>query len=182
MKKKALFGTSVALVVIVSFLLTIMIVNTNKYDFSAKSIDGDVTLSDFSDTYKIIYFGYTYCPDICPLSLRTLGEALKGVEDEVKLLFISLDPKRDNPQILQEYAEFFYPNALGLWIDDEALQDVAANYGITYERTGDSKDYFIAHSSSLFLFDKDGNLIDKINNLTQENIKDSVLYAIKGKR
>ncbi len=182
MNKKIIFVVFV-IIFIGSFSTTILILDSNKYNFSAQSVHGKVSLDDFNGMYKIIYFGYTFCPDVCPLSLNILQEALDGIDtSNIKLLFISLDPKRDTPQNLQEYVSFFYPNSLGLWIDEDNLRDVAKRFDIKYQEIpleSSALNYSIAHSSSLFLFDKNGKLVDRITNLTKENIRDSILKMIR---
>lgn len=170
-------------IVCVSFAITLRILHSNKYDFSATSTNGNITLQDLNGKYKIIYFGYTFCPDICPLTLGILKEALDEIENnDFLVVFISLDPERDTPQILQEYAEFFYPNSLGLWLESNELQRVAKNYGIKYENImlrDSAIDYSVAHSSALFLIDENGKFVGKITNLTKEEIQDAIKKTIK---
>lgn len=162
-----------------SFFITLQILDSNKYNFNAKGINGNVSLNDLDGKYKIIYFGYTFCPDICPLTLEVLKEALEEIDakDDFLVVFISLDPARDTAQSLQEYVEYFYPQSLGLWVSNDDLENIAKNYGIKYQNIAQEDsaiNYSVAHSSVLFLFDKKGNFVDKITNLIKDDIKNAI--------
>ncbi len=161
---------------------------SNKYDFKAQSIHGEVRLSDLKDTYKIVYFGYMSCPDVCPTTLTLLQEALqelesKGVDSsKITLVFVSLDPQRDELQALDTYAKYFYKNALGLRLEPQKLKSVAAHYGIKYEQIplqDSDLDYSIAHSSFLYLLDTHTHLQATITNLTYDEILSSITKLIQ---
>ena len=177
-KKIVLTILSFALVVAISFFATVRILDMSRYDFSAKSANGDMTFKDLNGKYRVVYFGYTFCPDVCPLTLEVFNKAMQNIDSSnILLLFISLDPKRDSAESLQEYAEYFYPNSLGLWMDEKNLKNVASKYGVKYENIelGSSQlEYSVAHSTALFLFDKKGELFDTITNLTEEEVRDSI--------
>ena len=170
---------------VVVFLLIVAVgitlfVDKNDYDFTAKSANGDVTLKSFDGKNKIVYFGYGTCPDICPATLSLLSMALNELKtDEVTVLFITLDPERDTPQMLDEYAKYFYPNSHGLVVSD--LQKVTKNYGAKYQKVKLEKsamDYSVAHSSSIYLLDKKGKFVSEVSNLTIENIKEAIKELI----
>jgi protein SCO1/2 len=87
-------------------------------DFTLSSSAGRVSLTDFRGKVVLIYFGYTWCPDICPLNLSCLSLALDGLtpreREQVQVLFVSVDPDRDTPQRLHRYTAHFAPDILGL--------------------------------------------------------------------
>lgn len=153
------------------------------YAFSMNSIDGQVSLSDYDGKYKIVYFGYMYCPDICPTSLSIIASALKSLPkeqaDKFQVIFISVDPDRDTLEQLKEYANYFYKGALGITSNEKYLKSISLNYGTYYskEYLKDSKmNYSVAHTSFVYIMDKNGNLLHKIPHL--EHIND-VLNIIK---
>lgn len=142
-------------------------------DFALISDAGPVRLSDFRDKLVLIYFGYTWCPDICPTNLAILSLALKQLtpaeREQVQVLFISVDPERDTPQRLAEFAEYFAPEILGLTGAPETLAQVAANYGAAYRRVEQSDSamgYMIDHSSYSYLVDQRGDLVETLPHAT----------------
>lgn len=163
--------------VVVVFLVGLGVWSVQKYrsyEFHAQAINGEVSLHSFDGKYKIVYFGYMSCPDVCPTTLGLLQESLEELKsegvnlDDVVVLFITLDPKRDNIKALDSYAKHFYPNAYGLRFDEQTLQEVMERYGVKREITplpNSKLGYSISHSSSLYLFDKQGFLTHEISNL-----------------
>lgn len=152
----------------------------NNYDFSLNSEFGKVKLKDFSGKKLVLYFGYTYCPDVCPATLSLLANELKELDfKEAFLLFISLDPQRDKDiNATNEWLRYFYPNATALIADDEkSLAQIAQNYGVIYEKVllPDSiMRYSLAHSNEVFLFDEKGKLFNKINDLSKKSLHNSL--------
>lgn len=155
----------------------------NKYEFTGQSSQGEISLSDLKGQNVVIYFGYTYCPDVCPITLETLGKAVESLKDynitakDLLLLYVTLDPARDTPEALDEYAMWFYPNGMGIRFEEEDLQKITKTYNIKYEifpMEGSAVDYSVAHSSALFFFNKDGKLVDRITNLTVDNMAASI--------
>lgn len=146
------------------------------YDFSLNSEFGKVSLKDFAGKKLIVYFGYTFCPDVCPATLSLLATELKTFNSQQAfLLFISLDPERDSDiNATNEWLRYFYPNATALIASNEqTLTDVANRFGVIYEKV-ELKDsamgYSVAHSNEVFLFDERGKLFDIINDLSQRNL------------
>lgn len=155
----------------------------NKYEFTGQSSQGEISLSDLKGQNVVIYFGYTYCPDVCPITLETLGKAVESLKDynitakDLLLLYVTLDPARDTPEALDEYAMWFYPNGMGIRFEEEDLQKITKTYNIKYEifpMEGSAVDYSVAHSSALFFFNKNGKLVDRITNLTVDNMAASI--------
>ena len=136
-------------------------------DFTLKSFDGDVSLSDFKGEPVLIYFGYTYCPDVCPNSLAVMAEAMTLLEDEipVKGLLISIDPERDTLEKLRDYAPYFHPNITGLSSDVHRLLEVSTRYGVFYKQVerDENGDYLVDHTSRIYMVDRESKLAGVIN-------------------
>jgi len=133
------------------------------FNFTLTSTDGDVSLGDFRGKIVLIYFGYTFCPDICPATLANVGQALRDLgpkADDIQLIMISLDPERDTPEKLEEYVRQFYPAYIGVTGTKDQLDEVASLYGIFYEKdTSESEEnYAINHTASLLVLDREGYL------------------------
>lgn len=132
-------------------------------DFTLAGESGPVRLQDFRGKAVAIYFGYTRCPDVCITSLGKIAMALKSMTEEererIQPIFISVDPERDTPAIAQQYAEFFYPGAIGLSGTPEQIEEVAARYFVIYEKV-QQKDsamaYTMDHSSAIYVIGPDG--------------------------
>jgi len=121
------------------------------------------TDEDFRGKLLLIYFGYSYCPDVCPTDLQQIGLALEqlgAASEAVQPLFITLDPDRDTPQQLADYVPMFHPRLVGLSGDAAAIADAARAYRVYYARvpTKDA-DYTIDHSGFIYLMDRDGKYV-----------------------
>lgn len=133
------------------------------YDFTLTSADGDVSLSDFHGKVVLIYFGYTFCPDVCPATLGNVAQALRDMgtkAEDVQLIMVSLDPERDTPEKLAEYMGRFHPSFIGITGTKEQLDEVAALYGIYYQKVEGSEatNYLVDHTATLLVLDRDGYL------------------------
>ncbi|MBA1444469.1 MAG: SCO family protein [Chromatiales bacterium] len=133
-------------------------------NFALESHLGPVSLNDYRGKVVILYFGYTWCPDICPTSLGFLSMALNELtEDElagVQPLFISVDPKRDSLERLRVYGEYFHPSILGVTGLPEAVEEAAEKYGAAYsivEQLTESN-YVVDHSADTYFIDREGEL------------------------
>jgi protein SCO1/2 len=131
-------------------------------------IDGDgrpVTDQTWHGKYMLVYFGYTYCPDVCPTTLTNLSDALDKLgakADRLQPLFITVDPKRDTPPVVKQYAAAFGPRIIGLTGSAEQIATAAKAYRVYYaeHRTGTGPDdYSMDHSSVLYLMGPDGRFI-----------------------
>ncbi len=123
------------------------------------------TDKDLLGSYAVIYFGYTFCPDVCPTTLNHLTEALDRLGAKAKLVrpvFITIDPRRDTPKVMQQYVSAFSPSLIGLTGTDAEIAAVASEFRVYYaqHRTGDGPDdYTMDHSSVLYLIGPDGKFI-----------------------
>ena len=155
------------------------------YDFTLTSVDGDVSLSDFRGKIVLIYFGYTFCPDICPGTLGNVAQALRNMgtqADDVQLIMVSLDPERDTPEKLAEYMGHFHPSFIGVTGSKEKLDEVAALYGIFYQKAegSDATGYLIDHTATLMVLDREGYLkLVFPFGVTAEEIADDLKYMIR---
>ncbi|MGR5177266.1 SCO family protein [Vibrio mediterranei] len=129
-----------------------------------------VAIFDGSDPrIRIIYFGFTRCPDVCPTSLAMLAGALNQIDDETKQtlrpMFVSLDPERDAAEASAEYAHYFHPMIEGLSAPLDVTKPLAHKYGVIFRKTelNDSKlGYTLDHSSYFYFLKPDGTLIEKV--------------------
>jgi cytochrome oxidase Cu insertion factor (SCO1/SenC/PrrC family) len=128
-----------------------------------------VTDADFHGRPQLIYFGFTYCPDVCPMSLQVMKAALDRLPDEQAAQFqpilISVDPERDTPESLAQYvtAPAFPEGLVGLTGSPEQVRQAADAYRVWYQRAGDdgvSGDYLVDHSSLIYLMDRQGDFVE----------------------
>ena len=123
-----------------------------------------VTEKDFLGKYMLVFFGYTYCPDICPTELQVMSAALDSLgpkADTVQPVFISVDPQRDTPEILKQYVENFHPRLMGLTGTPEEIASVAKTYRVFYSRVenADPDAYLMDHSTIMYLMDPQGKFL-----------------------
>ncbi len=135
-------------------------------DFTLQSADGAVSLHDYTGRVVLLYFGYSYCPDVCPTSLAIMGEAMRQLEEEhpVKGLLISVDPERDTPDKLKTYTAFFHPEMTGIVMDKHRTLEVATRYGAFYQKVErpEDNDYLMDHTSRIYVIDQEGKLAGAI--------------------
>lgn len=119
-----------------------------------------VTAADYAGApLTLLFFGYTNCPDVCPMTLSRISSALAGldadVRDQIKVLFVSVDPKRDTPQRLKKYTAHFGPQFIGLTGSQDQLTAFTKAMRVTYGygETNDSGFYLVSHSAAVFVFD-----------------------------
>ena len=134
--------------------------------FTLTDQDGDRVSDDqFDGQYRIMYFGYTYCPDVCPIDLANIMLGLKQAEKEnpelakkIQPIFISVDPERDTPAVLKQYVSAFHPRLIGLTGSPEEIAAVAKKYLIIYDIRKDegSTEYLVDHSRQAYLFGPKG--------------------------
>ena len=155
-------------------------------EFSLTSADGSsYSLANSRGKVVVLSFGYTFCPDVCPTALGTIGTALNRLtEDEVEridALFVSLDPDRDTPERLREYTRYFHPRLLGLTGSAEQLRSVADRYRVRYDFVGkgEREHYSMDHGASLYLIDAEGKLFRILpHGLPPQALVDSLRFAL----
>jgi cytochrome oxidase Cu insertion factor (SCO1/SenC/PrrC family) len=139
---------------------------------SDDKIGGDFQLKDHRDQpfelnqlegkLVMLFFGYTYCPDICPTELASLAavfDALGDQAERVQGLFVSLDPARDTPEVLANYVSYFHPAVMGLTGSQAEIERVAQQYRVSYQRHERADgSYSLDHSANLYLINAQGEL------------------------
>lgn len=155
------------------------------HDFTLKSFNGDVSLRDFRGKVVLLYFGYTFCPDICPGTLGNVAQALRDMgtkAEDVQLIMVSLDPERDTPEKLADYMNHFHPSFIGITGTKEQLDEVASLYGIYYQKTEGSNatGYLIDHTATLLVLDREGYLkLVFPYGVTAQDIADDLKYMLR---
>ena len=136
--------------------------------FTLHSFDGPITLEQFQGKLLLMFFGFTSCPDICPVTLAMLSKAFSGLSEEelaqVTGLFISLDPEHDTPEILRKYTSYFHENIIGVTASPEVLDRLARRFRVTYQLTESSdapRGYVISHSTDVLIVGQNGQLLDQ---------------------
>lgn len=131
-------------------------------DFSLQSSDGgELVLSRYRGKVVILGFGFTSCPDVCPITLSTLAQARRKLGPDaadVQVVYVTVDPERDGPERMQEYLHAFDPTFVGGTGAAGALRAVRKDYGIFAEKKSKSSGYTVAHSSYTYLIDRGGRL------------------------
>lgn len=142
-------------------------------DFTLQSWRGPLRLSDLRGKLVLIYFGYTWCPDICPTNLAIISLALKDLtpseREQVQVLFVSVDPERDSVERLKAFAEYFNPDILGVTGSEDEIAAAARLYGAAYRRSqqsGSAMGYMVDHSSYTYVVDRDGKLAETLDHAT----------------
>lgn len=136
-------------------------------DFTLTDQDGKtVHWSDFAGKYRLVYFGYTYCPDVCPLDLtrimagfRQLEKAAPATAAKIQPIFITIDPQRDTPAVMKTYVAAFHPRLIGLTGTPEQIEAVKKAFVVVSGKEGDqaaTQDYLVSHSRTPYLFGPDG--------------------------
>ncbi|MHB0975150.1 MAG: SCO family protein [Thiobacillus sp.] len=121
------------------------------------------TLADFRGKVVAVFFGYTHCPDVCPTTLADFAAALKLLGPDaarVQVIFVTLDPQRDTPEILRQFVPAFNPGFLGMYTDPDTLAQLAKEYKVVYQKTSvkAADDYLIDHSAGTYIYDPRGHL------------------------
>jgi protein SCO1/2 len=125
-----------------------------------------VTDADFRGKYMLIYFGYTYCPDVCPTELGVMTQALDRLgpkSEQVQPIFITIDPDRDTVAHMKDYVSLFHPRLVGLTGTPEQVREAARAYRVYYakapQKDGKADDYLMDHSSFIYLMGPDGTFV-----------------------
>jgi protein SCO1/2 len=132
------------------------------------NLGATVTDQTYRGKWLLVYFGYTYCPDVCPTELQTISAAiakLGALADQITPVFITIDPERDTPEALDSYVKLFDPRLVGLTGTKQQIAQVAREYRVYYakvERTGESA-YLMDHSSLIYLMDPQGHFVALFN-------------------
>ncbi len=158
-------------------------------DFTLTNQDGQpMSLSDFQGKPVLLYFGYTFCPDICPTSLaefvrvkRNLGDSA----DKVAFVFVSVDGERDTPEVIKRYLANFDPDFIGMTGTEKEIRKIGVDYGLFFEKSqveGTSADYLVDHTAASFLIDQQRRLHTAYAyGMPAEVISEDILALLDGK-
>ncbi len=137
-------------------------------DFVLRSIEGQVSLKDLEGKAVLMFFGFTSCSDICPMTLAIISRALSMMTPEelnnTTALFISLDPEKDSLELLSRYTAYFHPSIIGVTNHLETLLDLSDRYGVHYRRelvSDSTLGYVIYHTPDILVLDTGGILQER---------------------
>ncbi len=166
---------------------------------SSEEMGGNFELIDhngekFSSTqlkgkYSLLYFGFTFCPDICPFELKRMGSLVKELEPlDINPVFITLDPKRDTIDIIKEYISYFHPKMIGLTGSKDQVKKAADLYKVYYavaqkKKGTDADDYMLDHTAFIYFLDKNAKYVTFFNkNDTPKAMADTIKSYILNKK
>lgn len=129
--------------------------------------DGKALVDADLPGWKLVYFGYTHCPDVCPMGLQSMTlavDALGPLGERMTPVFVSVDPERDTPQVLAQYITYFHPRTVGVSPPPDQLAALAAAWRVKYARVEgkDGRDYTVDHTSTIFLVDPSGAILARL--------------------
>lgn len=133
-------------------------------DFRLADTAGRIrTLKDFRGKVVLLSFGYTHCPDVCPTTLSQLAGVMGRLGNDgrrVQVLFVTLDPLRDTPEMLGRYLPYFHPAFVGLWGDEKTIAATAREFRVFYQKQdiGSRAGYALDHTAGIYAFDPTGRL------------------------
>ena len=142
--------------------------------------------SDFRGRLMLVYFGYTFCPDVCPLDMARLSAALDILEGRgadmslIWALFVTIDPERDSPQILNKFVTAFHPRLMGLTGSHAQIATAATAYKVFYAKVpGDEEtDYLMNHSNNIYVMGPDGKFISFFSSLDTPDVIADKLFSL----
>ncbi|VAX05541.1 Cytochrome oxidase biogenesis protein Sco1/SenC/PrrC, thiol-disulfide reductase involved in Cu(I) insertion into CoxII Cu(A) center [hydrothermal vent metagenome] len=146
-----------------------------------------VTDRDMLGKYQLIYFGYTSCPDICPMSLHVMIQALKNIGDKAEAFqpyFISIDPERDTQTVVQDYVKYFDDRLIGLTGSPGMTASMAKHFRVRYEKVitdpAQPENYQMDHTSSIFIIDPEGQFVARVaSNISATQMADRLLELVE---
>jgi len=133
-------------------------------DFAMPDHTGKLrTLADFKGKAVVVFFGYTQCPDVCPTTMQEMANVMQQLgplSDKVQVLFVTVDPERDTPELLSKYVPAFDPRFLGLVGDKAATEKIAKEFRVFYQKVPGKEpgSYTMDHTAGSYVFDPQGRL------------------------
>lgn len=134
--------------------LAFELTDTSGKTLTAEATDGEI---------RMLFFGFTSCPDVCPATLQKLSRAVKEMpselQDDTRIVFVSVDPRRDTPERIASYVNFFSDRAIGLTGEEKALRELSKRYRTTfgYDEPDEDGNYNVSHSGAVYVFDREGD-------------------------
>ena len=139
------------------------------YDFNTLDQTGhSFGLEQIKGKWSFIFFGYTHCPDICPITMAVMNESYKQLSAEhndLQIIFVSVDPERDTTEKLAQYVAYFNDDFIGLGGDTEKVNSLTKQIGVAYYLNNEEQKegYLVDHSASIFVFDPKARLVGKLS-------------------
>lgn len=132
-------------------------------DFTLQGVDGPVSLRDFRGQTVLLFFGYTFCPDVCPTTMSDLAQAMQLLgrqADRYQVIMVSVDPERDTPEKINAYARHFDERFIGLSGSPDEIAQAATLYGVYYEKQAGTaaSGYLVNHTATVMVLDRKGYL------------------------
>ncbi len=129
--------------------------------------DGKTIVDADTPGWKLVYFGYTHCPDVCPMGLQSMTmavDALGPLGERMTPVFVTVDPERDTPQVLAQYVTYFHPRMVAIAPAPDQLSALCAAWRVKYARVEgkDGRDYTVDHTSTIFLVDPSGAILARL--------------------
>ncbi|HRJ41070.1 MAG: SCO family protein [Caldilineaceae bacterium] len=154
--------------------------------------DEPFDLADLRGRYVLIFFGYTFCPDVCPTTLLEVGGALGALEqggvpvaESVSAVFVTVDPERDTPDRMAQYIGAFHPGIIGVVVDPSQLEAVKSSYGVYAAKSDVSQTsaagYLMDHTAAIYVIDREGNLAALFSNDTPADVMAADMKALIGR-
>ena len=152
------------------------VASIKRSNFTLKDVNNNpITEESFQDPATALFFGFTHCPDVCPMTLNKLSIILEKLEKEnksLKIFFISIDPERDTPEIMKDYLNSFEGKFIGITGDPEKIFNLSQSWGITNQKIfSEGGEYTVNHSSPVILL-KNGKYVDRITH--KDDLKRSI--------
>lgn len=148
----------------------------------------DFQLSSLDDKVVIVFFGYTYCPDICPITMSEIQRAYEqtgATAEDAAVLLVTVDPERDTPEVLDAYASAFDPDFFGVHVEVAEQDQLKKNYFVFAEKEAvdddaENANYLVTHSDQVYLIDRDGNLrvVYRGADLVVEELASDIAYLM----
>lgn len=144
-----------------------------------------VTDKDFLGKYMIVYFGYTFCPDVCPMDLQIMADSLRNLAqldsdklEKITPVFVTIDPERDTVDVMAEYVAFFHEDLIGLTGTVEQVDAIKKAYRVYAAKADDSPDYLVDHTAYTYFMDTDGTLLKHFNHGEDPEMMASQMAAL----
>jgi protein SCO1/2 len=155
--------------------------------FSLQTAGGQtLTQDDFKGKIPLVFFGYANCPDVCPTTMARLAQVTEKLGDagrDIRILFISVDPHRDTPELLQKYVQAFdNERAVGLAGTPAQIESLARRYRVSYQilkpKNPDDRNYDVSHSKGVFVFDREGEVRLLVTDIEAQGSTDALATAL----
>lgn len=141
--------------------------------------DGEPATAEAPGGWRLVYFGYTHCPDVCPTGLQTMSDAITALGplgERISPVFVTVDPERDPPKVMRDYVAFFHPRMIGITPSPEDLKTMGKAWRVKFARVDvPGHDYLMDHTAAIFLVDPGGEIAGRFpHDLTSDKLADRI--------